>query len=348
MAANVPNQLTELPGFRDFAAHLDDVAIFSGDESGFHYMSPGFENIWGIPVEDVLDDIWVTIERIHPEDRDRVQETLNKSDEPLSRGERVEVEHRVIRPDDEIRWVETRMFPVHDDDGNFMQVVGVAIDITERKRVEQALEVQNKRLERFAETVSHDLRTPLTTATGYLELVAADVEHEYIENIDRSLERMGRMIDQVLTLARTGDGDIPTETVDLHEVITGAGAAVAADDSSITIADELGALTADEELLKRLLENLFRNAIEHVGPSVSITVGSSDDRSGFYVADDGPGIPPSDREEIFEAGVSSAEDGAGLGLAIASEVCELHGWDITVGESHDGGARFEIGGIDLR
>ena len=88
------------------------------------------------------------------------------------------------------------------------------------------------------------------------------------------------------------------------------------------------------------------DAVEHSstaersdGP-VSVTVGAFD--GGFYVADDGPGIPPARRETVFDPGVTTAADGTGFGLAIVREIAEAHGWTVSVTESESGGARFEI------
>ena len=110
-------------------------------------------------------------------------------------------------------------------------------------------------------------------------------------------------------------------------------------------------MDADESRLRERLENLFRNAVEHGstsplsqasedGDSLTVTVGQGP--NGVFVADDGVGIPPSDRESVFETGVSTAEDGMGLALAIVDEIAEAHGWTVTLTESTAGGARFEF------
>jgi len=94
------------------------------------------------------------------------------------------------------------------------------------------------------------------------------------------------------------------------------------------------------------MENLFRNAIEHGSEEGTIRVGALADGTGFYVADNGPGIPEDERVDVFESGYSTAEAGTGFGLAIVREITAAHGWEVGVAESHDGGTRFEITGIE--
>jgi signal transduction histidine kinase len=74
-------------------------------------------------------------------------------------------------------------------------------------------------------------------------------------------------------------------------------------------------------------------------------VGTFDD--GFYVADDGPGVPEADRESVFESGYSTDREGTGLGLTIVQEIAEAHGWEVSVTDSESGGARFEITGVEF-
>ncbi|WP_232798053.1 GAF domain-containing sensor histidine kinase [Salinibacter altiplanensis] len=103
-------------------------------------------------------------------------------------------------------------------------------------------------------------------------------------------------------------------------------------------------LLAHEGRLRQLLENLFRNAIDHAGPGVTLTAGRTD--GGFFVADDGPGIPPKKRATVFEAGYSTRKAGTGLGLPIVQSVAKAHGWSLSVSESASGGARFEVTGVE--
>jgi Signal transduction histidine kinase len=100
---------------------------------------------------------------------------------------------------------------------------------------------------------------------------------------------------------------------------------------------------ADRSRLRQLLENLYRNAVEHGGDDVTVSVDLMTD--GFAVADTGPGIPESNRERIFQAGYSTTPDGTGFGLRIVEQVANAHGWEVTVTESEEGGARFEFTGV---
>ncbi len=114
-------------------------------------------------------------------------------------------------------------------------------------------------------------------------------------------------------------------------------------DATLSVATDR-ILDADRTRLRQLVENLLGNAVEHGGEAVAVEVGDLDD--GFYVEDNGPGIDPADRGEVFDSGSSTAEQGSGLGLTIVREIEDAHGWTIRVTEGTNGGARFEITGIE--
>ncbi|QHS17695.1 PAS domain S-box protein [haloarchaeon 3A1-DGR] len=215
---------------------------------------------------------------------------------------------------------------------------------------ERELAEQNARLEEFTSIVSHDLRNPLNVATGYLEIAreeaSADgnVDPTVLEQIDGALDRMNRLIEDLLTLARQGESIGETERVDLAAVAAAAWEHVDGPDATLSVETE-ATVEADPDRLQQLLENLFRNAVEHGPSDVRIVVGDLPDGAGFYVADDGPGIPEPDRERVFESGYTTREDGTGFGLAIVAEIVEAHGWEIAATEGEAGGARFEITGV---
>ncbi|QLG29146.1 GAF domain-containing sensor histidine kinase [Halorarum halophilum] len=211
---------------------------------------------------------------------------------------------------------------------------------------ESALRRQNERLETFASVVSHDLRNPLNVVTGSLDLIAtdaADGNGEHLARAERAAGRMEDIIDRMLTLARQGADIGETESIPLATVAERAWSTVRTVDATIEIEREsLGTVETDAERLREAFENLFRNAVEHGGDDVSVRVSPLDAAPGFFVADDGPGIPTDCRESLFEYGVSSERAGTGFGLAIVRRIVEAHGWKVGVADAADGGARIEV------
>ena len=214
----------------------------------------------------------------------------------------------------------------------------------DRRRTEERLRRQNDRLDRFASVVSHDLRNPLQVAEGRLELAAEACDTEHHEAIADALDRMDALIEDVLALARKGDGIDELEDVDLGSLTESSWESV--DTEAATLLTETArAIRADRSRLRQLLESLLGNAIEHDGEDVTVTVGTLEE--GFHVTDDGVGIPADERERIFDSGHSSSDGGSGFGLAIVREIVSAHGWEIRVTESDSGGTRFEITGVEF-
>ncbi len=226
------------------------------------------------------------------------------------------------------------------------QYRGFAIftDITEQKERQRKLAAKNDRLNRFASIVSHDLRNPLSVARGRVELARETGDPEQFEAVEQAHERIDALIDGLLTLAQEGEpiGD-PTE-VDVGTVARHGWETAETGDATLEVEDS-PTIVADRDRLRQLLENLFRNAAEHGTPdgssaSLTVRVGSLSE-GGFYVADDGDGIPPEMRGSVFEYGHSGGS-GTGVGLAVVREIADAHGWTVSVTESDSGGARFEF------
>jgi PAS domain S-box-containing protein len=216
-------------------------------------------------------------------------------------------------------------------------------DVTERRRYEARLERQNERLDRFASVVSHDLRNPLNVAQGRLELAMAECDSEHLKPVAASVERSISLIERLLELSRKGEPASDRSDLSLQDVVRSCWETVRTESATIEVETDR-TVAADRSRLQQLFENLFRNAVEHAGPDVTVTVGPLSD--GFYVADDGPGIPEEVRERAFDAGFTTEENGTGFGLSIVREIANAHGWGVAVTTSEAAGARFEFTGIE--
>jgi len=240
---------------------------------------------------------------------------------------------------------EVRTMPIRDDTGAILYGMAVSRNITRQVERKRELERQNERLEEFAGVVSHDLRNPLRAAEGRLELARAECDcgSTHLDAAVDAIDRSRALIEDLLTLARGGDAVGTTEPVSLSALAEECWMVVPGAEATLTVATSR-TVPADRGRLRQLLENLLANSVEHGDGAVTVTVG--DLPGGFYVEDDGPGIPEGKRADAFEAGYSTAEDGTGFGLRIVEQIVDAHGWDIHVTEGASGGARIEITGVE--
>ena len=314
---------------------LDGIVVANEENEIISY-NEQFVDLWGIPEELVtagdekaaLD--WAMQQVANPEAfREGVAELYDQPD-------------RTAR--DELETADGRIFdrftaPVVGDDGTYYGRLWAFRDITERKQREEKLQRQNTRLEEFTSVVSHDLRSPLATAAGYLELAAEDHPSEYIDGAADAVERSQELVEDLLTLAQDGEEIGEPSSIELESLAKQCWRTVPTESASLAV-ETAQTVAADQGRLRQLFENLFRNAVEHGGKDVRVTVGELPD--GFYVEDDGPGIPVENSDRLFRAGYSGDDTGTGFGLRIVEQVTQAHDWEITATGGSEGGARFEI------
>jgi len=252
------------------------------------------------------------------------------------------IDRRLVLPtgDGEVT-VSASAAPLRDPDGTLVAVIGTVIDAAERVDHERRLEESNRQLESFASVLSHDIRSPLAVATGFLDLARETGDPAHFEKVERGHERIEELVDTLLVLARSGELTGVTEPVHVAAVAEGAWETVEHNGTRLVVTDA-GEVAADRIRLRQLFENLFRNSVDHAGEDVTVTVGPLDDEPGFYVADNGVGIPAEERAEVLRPGHRSRGGGIGLGLSIVAAIAEGHGWQVDVTEPTGGGVRFEF------
>jgi len=197
--------------------------------------------------------------------------------------------------------------------------------------------VQAERWQTIVGALSHDVKNPLNVVTGRLELLDLDGTHS--DAIERSVGRVESLLDELSTVASVAGPIDSTEPVDLAEMATQVWHEVSGSTDGLTV-ETTEPVQADPDCLRLVLERLFENIVVHAGDDATVTVG--DTATGFYIADDGPGVPAEDRERVFEQGYGTAREGEGYGLFVAERIAAAHGWAIVAGESGAGGARFDV------
>lgn len=341
--------------FKRLIEYSADVVSIVDANGMYQYLTPSSKRVLGYSPEELIGENG--FEYVHPEDRSVAMEAFAHTVEDAEVTPKIEF--RFDHKEDGWIWLENHARNLVDDAliGGF---VVNSRNVTQRKRREQELTRQNERLESVVDAVSHDLRNPLNVAEGHLDLARRIDDPEHFDRVERAHDRVKQIIDDLVTLARKGETVEESDPVDLRAVVEGAWRNTATYDATLR-GDATGTLRADRSRLQRLLENLFHNAVEHGSTGdrnarsgdavehgedgVRVEVGRLE--SGFYVEDDGPGIPPEDRRRVFRSGYTTGVDRTGFGLAIVNEIVEAHGWEITVTDGREGGARFTITGIDF-
>lgn len=293
----------------------------------------------------------------HPERIDRVRDALESNDICHPAGERT----LVPVSDAGVFRVDSPAVPGSDSLRTLATVTVYSVrdrcHRRDQQRTVQRLQRERDQLRDFASIVSHDLRNPLSVARGNFELAVETAEEEYVQRVRDAHDRIESIIQH--TLSHTAEPPPQVTSTDLEELARRSWESVPTEQAILEI-DDSRSIDGDPDRLRQLFENLFRNAIEHgsttasaESASDSLEDGRADDRrvvtvrvgsvpGGFYVEDDGPGIPEADRERVFQRGYSADPDGTGIGLSIVAAVADEHDFDVSITDGTDGGARFEF------
>lgn len=221
---------------------------------------------------------------------------------------------------------------------------------------------KHDRLETFRSVVSHDLRTPLSAAEGYLDFVRSDDPNDADELLDRvedSLDRLGAYLTDLNTLEQQGKPVEDFEWIEVADVAETTWDRTQTGTATLEITANRS-VRANRSRLVEAFRNVYENSVVHGASDdgkradtaasddggVTVTVGDLED--GFYIEDNGTGIDGDGYGGLFEAGVSTAASATGLGLAIVAEIAAAHRWDVSAAESPEGGVRVSFTGVPSR
>jgi len=260
----------------------------------------------------------------------------------------------------ELYWESASISPIRDASGRISHFLAVKEDITERKRTEKALQDKIVEMERFTLTVSHDLKSPLVTIKTFLGYLKEDMKSANREPVEKDLayiqsaaEKMERLLDEVLELARIGHKMSPHVTAPLQIIVQEALELVAGQITArgvqVDVTQEPVWITGDRPRLVAIFENLLDNAVKFLGdqaaPRIEIGVESGGSELEIFVRDNGKGIDSRHSVKLF--GLFEKLDphtpGSGMGLATVRRIVELHGGKIRVHSDGIGkGATFRF------
>ena len=357
--------------FRQLAENIREVFwIMPPEEDEIPYVSPAFEQVWGRTRESLYKNPFSWVESIHPDDREQARLLLTRQ----VQGEPVLREYRIRTPEGVEKWIRDRAFPVRDESGKVIRVVGIAEEITEQKRYEQQLihareaaDLANQVKSDFLANMSHEIRTPMNGIIGMTELTLDteldSTQREYLNAVKYSADALMTVINDILDFSKIEAGKLGLDPVEFslrdcigHAMKT---LSVRAHEKDIELAcsvpPELAdVIVGDPIRLQQVVLNLTGNAIKftergEVVLSVQLEASDVDGMTlHFAITDTGIGIPAEKQKIIFEpftqADTSTTRKygGTGLGLAITMRLIEMMGGRIWVESEPGKGSTFHF------
>jgi two-component system sensor histidine kinase/response regulator len=357
--------------FRQLAENIREVFfVVTPDPPRMAYISPAYEEVFGRACQELYDRADAWIDSVHPEDRNHVLSVFEQS----LRGVATAMEYRLIRPDGSARWIHARTFPVQGSQRKSDSIVGIAEDITDRKKALEevklaraAAETANRAKSEFLANMSHEIRTPMNGIIGMTDLLLdtelTPEQAEYVQVVKTSADSLLTIINDILDFSKieTGKLQMNTITFDLRKSIEEVmkGLAIKADSKDLELVLKVHpsvptSVVGDSSRLRQILINLVENAVKFTERGqIVVEVRKEkeiDNCTMFYfsVRDTGIGIPLEKQRLIFDpfSQVDSSSTrkfgGTGLGLAISNTLVNLMGGRIWVESEVGRGSTFHF------
>lgn len=346
---------------------VNEAVIAENNDGTILSWNSAAERIFGYTAEEMLGE---TTARLMPDEEKSDREAIR---ERVVAGEQVHLETARLRKDGLVVDVALRALPITDGDGVVVGASKIITDLGDRDRRGRALaraiaqldrqnrslQRTNEELDRFAYVASHDLAQPLQVMYGYLELFHSEygdsldpTAAEWLRLVTKNLERMRRLVRDLLQYARTGAAtERELTAVDCNEVLGDSISDLSAlieERRALVSADRLPRVEGDRTQLGQVFQNLIGNAIKYTpaerDPVIHVSASQDGEMCRINVDDNGLGISPEDHNRIFEMfqRANTDSEGSGLGLAIAKRVIEHLGGNIWVEERAPGGSRFSF------
>ena len=300
---------------------------------------------------------------VHPEEREALDEQVRQciaDDAPFA------YEARLVMPDKKEKNIFAQGKAIKDENGNIIKMHGTIQDITKRKAYEQVLEKTNSdlrktnhELDKFVYSVSHDLRAPLLSMQGVVDITADETTEEltaaHMQMLKGSIARLDNFVGEILNYSRNARGEIKTGDVDFKKIIseiTDDLKYMASDTKHVEIAvniEQNSHFNSDEGRIRVIVNNLVSNAIRYHNPAVeqpyvNIKVSANELASVIEISDNGIGIPEKHQQKVFDMfyRVSEKSRGSGLGLYIVKETLDKIQGDIQMESQVGAGTKFTI------
>jgi len=320
----------------------------------FEYISPSFLAVTGYTSAECYADTTLILKLIHPDDYSLFTNFISNMPHSIASP----LTLRLVRKDKTILWVEQECVPIYDEKEQLVALGGIMRDITERKKLEQMASLfdQMNMVGSMAATVAHEIRNPMTTVRGYLQLIGRKQEYETDKDkFDLMIEeryRANDIIREYLSLSRRKIAIL--KKCSLNTIIEALFPLIQADANASKVYATLDLcpipeLLLDENEVRQLLLNLVRNSIEAMptGGDLVISTASEEDKVVLSISDQGSGIPPHVLDHLGTPFITTKDTGTGLGLPICYQIAHRHNADIKIDTNSKGTTFFLSFGLAM-